>query len=857
MPASRRGGFGLLRSSTTKLLAAVVPVASLAAIGGTWWTLQAAHRERVATHDLLSRYCLDCHDSIEQTAGLVVDPKSLDTVGANAEHWEKIVRKLRAQSMPPDDPRPSAEAYATAASYLEGELDSAAAVHPNAGDVPLFRRLTRTEYADSIRDLLALDHLPSELDYDLLLPADNASSGFDNIADLLFVSPVVMERYLGAAQKLARLAVGDLRTPVMVNIYKLSEQQPQDERVDELSFGTRGGLATDSWFPLDAIYTFEIETARGAKEAHQIELSVDGARVAVTQIGGIRGTPRFFRKPDRVTFRVPITAGPHLLGITFVEHSQALDEGLVRERMRSRGTLPAIAIATIRGPYSPTGPGDTPSRRQIFVCRPSAPAEEAPCAREILSELARHAYRRPVTDRDLEDLMPFYEQGHADGGFDAGIELALERLLVSPQFLYRIEQEPASGAGTLAAAARTTVARPVASREDEGAGAAAGTPRRSGAASEASRHTTPIGVAPVTDVELATRLSFFLWSSLPDDELLQTALDGRLHEPAVLRAQVQRMLADPRAESLVTNFAAQWLFLRDVESKDPDIFLFPDHDVTLRRALARETELFVGSVLRGGGSVVDLLTARYTFLNERLAKHYGVPNVYGSYFRRVDFAPDNPRSGLLGQGSILTVTSYSTRTSPVVRGKYVLDNLLASPPPPPPPNVPALKTEDDEAGGKPLTMREAMTKHRANPVCAACHAKMDPIGFALEHFDAVGRWRDEDADQPIDAASTLADGSKIDGLEGVQSMLLRKPKLFVSAFTEKLMMYALGRNVQYYDAPAIRAIVHEASEKNYAFSAIVEGIVDSVPFKMRNVYAEVALPTVAAAQTTEPAGDEP
>ena len=448
---------------------------------------------------------------------------------------------------------------------------------------------------------------------------------------------------------------------------------------------------------------------------------------------------------------MPVTAGPHLVGITFVERSEALDEGLVRVRQRSRGTLPAIAIATIRGPYAPTGAGDTPSRRRIFACRPSAADTETPCARQILTTLAWHAYRRPATDEDLAALMPFYEQGRAEGGFDAGIQLALERLLVSPQFLYRVERE--RGGVATARAIDTTQVRA----------------SSNGAASEAARHQPAIGVAPVSDVELASRLSFFLWSSIPDDELLQIAADGRLNDPRVLRAQVQRMLADPRAESMVTNFAAQWLFLRDVEAKEPDIFLFPDHDVALRRALERETELFVGSVLRGGGSVVDLLTARYTFLNERLAKHYGIPNVYGSYFRRVDFGADSPRGGLLSQGSLLTVTSYSTRTSPVLRGKYVLDNLLASPPPPPPPDVPALKTEDDQAGGAPLTMRAAMVKHRANPVCASCHAKMDPIGFALEHFDAVGRWRDADAGQPIDAQSTLLDGSTIDGLAGVQS----------------------------------------------------------------------------------------
>jgi hypothetical protein len=810
------------------------------AAGGAWWVL-GAHRDRVATQALLSHYCVDCHNPVDLAADLVIDPASLDGIRARPEHWEKVVRKLRAESMPPDDPRPPHEAYTKAAAFLEHELDIAATEKPNAGDVPLFRRLTRTEYENAVRDLVALDHLPAELDYELLLPADNASSGFDNIAELLFVSPVVMERYIGAAQKLARLAVGDMRTPVLVNIYKLSEQLPQDERLDELSFGTRGGLAVESYFPLDAHYTFEIETASAARDEYEIEISVDGARATAKSIGAAVAVPR--RGADRALLEVPISAGPHLVGITFVERSQALDESLVRTRMRSRGTLPAIAIATMRGPYTPSGPGDTPSRRRIFVCLPGTQADEEPCAREILSTLARRAYRRASTEADLADLMPFYEQGRADGGFDAGIQLALERLLVSPQFLYRIEREPAARAATTASTTSTPPLRAARGPDTRTAGA--------GAATSAARHDAPIGVEPVSDVELASRLSFFLWSSIPDDELLETALDGRLHETGVLQAQVQRMLADSRAESMVTNFAAQWLYLRDVEAKDPDIFLFPDHDVSLRRALERETELFVGDVLRGGGSVVDLLTARHTFLNERLARHYGVPNVYGSYFRRVDFDANSPRAGLLSQASILTVTSYSTRTSPVLRGKYVLDNLLASPPPPPPADVPALKTEDEAAGGKPLTMREAMVKHRANPVCASCHAKMDPIGFALEHFDAVGRWRDTDAGQPIDAASRLLDGSTIDGLGGVQKMLLSRPELFVHAFTEKLMMYALGRNVQYYDAPAIRSIVRAAAEKNYAFSSVVEGIVESVPFRMRNVHAPAAGQTVAVAELIE------
>jgi hypothetical protein len=578
----------------------------------------------------------------------------------------------------------------------------------------------------------------------------------------------------------------------MVNIHQLSEQLPQDERVDGLPFGTRGGLAVRTYLPLDAEYTVDVETASPAREPHAIELSLDGVRVAVSTIGAVQGGPR--RSSDIVTFRVPLTAGPHLIGITFVEHSEALDEDIVRGRMRGRGTLPAIAMATIRGPYDATGAGDTPSRSRIFVCRPGNAAEELPCADEILRALAHRAYRRPATDADVADLTPFYEQGRAEGSFDTGIQFALERLLVSPQFLYRVEREPSGS-----------------------------------------------GAALVSDLELASRLSFFLWSSLPDDELLAAAEKGTLREPGVLRTHVLRMLADARSESMVTNFAAQWLYLRDVATKDPDIFLFPDHDPSLRAAMMRETELFVDSVLRGGGSVLGLLTAKHTFVNERLAKHYGIPNVQGSYFRRVELGEQSPRNGLLGQGSILTVTSYAARTSPVLRGKYVLDNLLASPPPPPPPDVPSLATEDT-AGGAPLTMREAMVRHRADPACAGCHAKMDPIGFALEHFDAVGRWRDEDAAGPIESKSELADGTVVDGPDGVRALLTSRPELFVSALTEKLMMYALGRNVQYYDAPAVRAVVRAAATRDYEFSAIVEGIVASVPFQMRNAAASEGEP---------------
>ena len=772
-------------------LSVAVPAVLLLGITTVWLaqTQRLRWAASSAAHAALDRYCVECHNPAEFSGGIVLDPEGVDRVAADAELWEKVVRKLRTGTMPPpDNPRPDEAVYASVAGYFEAELDAAAAASPTPGELPLFRRLTRTEYRNAIRDLLAIEDMPSELDYELLLPADNASSGFDNIADLLFVSPVIMERYLGAARKISRLAVGDMRMREMVNIYRLPEQLPQDTRVDELSFGTRGGLAIRSYFPLDAEYVIDVETASAARERHEIELSVDAERVAVAAIGDSEaGFNPYGPSSHQVQFRVPIAAGPHLLGVTFVQRSEALDENIVRPRMRGRGAQPAIAMATVSGPYGATGPGSTPSRQRIFVCEPASAADEAPCAREILGRLAQRAYRRASTAADLDDLMPFYALGREEGSFETGIQSALERLLVSPQFLYRIEQD-ANAAGNTA--------------------------------------------YPISDVELASRISFFLWSSIPDDELLELAIASRLREPEVLSAQVERMLADPRSESMVTNFAAQWLFLRDVTAKEPDVFLFPDYDESLRRAFERETELFVDSVLRQGHSVVSLLDADYTFVNERLAKHYGMSNVQGSYFRRVGLGPDSPRGGLLGHGSILTVTSYSTRTSPVLRGKYVLDNLLAAPPPPPPPDVPALATAGEDSG-EPLSMRDAMIQHRADPACASCHARMDPIGFALENFDAVGRWRDADAGQPIAAASELPDGRIVDGLAGLKALLLDEPELFVGALTEKLMMYALGRNVQYYDAPAIRAIVRAAAEQDYEFSAIVAGIVASVPFQMR------------------------
>jgi mono/diheme cytochrome c family protein len=748
---------------------------------------------RQASTAALRQYCVTCHNATVKTAGLVLDPVAVAQPGNNAEIWEKVIRQLRSKTMPPPGmPRPDPATYEKVASYLETELDRAATTNPNPGELPNLRRLTRTEYQNSIRDLLALDNLPKEMDFTLLLPADNASSGFDNIADLLYISPAIMERYLDAARKISRLAVGDPATPVMVNIHRLPLEQPQDTRVEELPFGTRGGVAVRSYFPLDGDYDIEVETAGGAREAHQLEISVDGERKQLIAVGGAGRGGRGGRQGP-AQYRVQVKAGPRLIGVAFVQRTEALDEATLHPRVRTRGTQPAIAAVTIRGPYNASGPGDTPSRQRIFTCHPQGALDETPCAKQILSTLMKRAYRRPVTERDLGNLLPFYEEGRKERDFDLGIQTALERLLVSPQFLYRIERDPA--------------------------GAAPGTTYR------------------ISDLELASRLSFFLWSSIPDDELLNTAVEGKLKQPQVLEQQVKRMLADARSESMVTNFAAQWLYLHDVEVKAPDLFLFRDFDEGLRTSFERETELFLDSILRENRSVRELLTANYTFVNERLAKHYGIPNVRGSQFRRVAWPEGSPRAGLLGQGSILTLTSYSTRTSPVLRGKYVLENLLAAPPPPPPPNVPSLKTEASGSGEE-LSLREAMVQHRANPACASCHARMDPIGFAMENFDAVGKWRDQDAGKPIDVASSLPEGTVVNGVQGVRDLILRDPERFVGAVAQKLLMYGIGRNVQYFDAPAVRKMVREAAAGDYTFSALVLGVAQSDPFQMRRVRPE-------------------
>jgi cytochrome c5 len=770
-----------------------------------------------ASRAVLDRYCVTCHNArMKIPAGnpLLLDTLDIANVTKDGKAWDKVVRKLRARAMPPaGSRRPDETDYERVVSHLETSFDRDAQARPNPGFVGQFHRLTRTEYANAVRDLLALDALPKELDIATLLPADNTGTGFDNLADLLFISPTQLDAYLAVAMKLSRLAVGDPTTPVIVDRYLLPEDRPQDVRVDGAPAGTRGGLFTRTHFPVDGEYRVKIEFAGNARDPHELEVTVDGQRVTLFTIGTgpppERGSGVFTVPPDKpleATFAMK--AGPHLVGVAFIEHTPALSEQLVRPRRRSRGGLPAIASVTVSGPYTVDGSGDTPSRKRLFVCQPANPSGEPACAKKILSTLTQRAYRRASTDEDVHTLWPFYEAGRAEGGFERGIQQALERVLISPQFLFRIERDPV----TERRAERRAPLQPV-------------------TVADAPSAAVPTAVGPVSDVELASRLSFFLWSSIPDDELLGQAIGGKLRDRAVLRQQVRRMLADPRSEALVSNFAAQWLFLRDVEQKRPDERLFPEFDGGLREALRRETELFLHSIVTEDRNVLDLLRADHTFVDERLARHYGMPWIYGPGFRRVTVA-DDYRRGLLGKGSILVLTSYSTRTSPVLRGKYVLSNLLGDEPPPPPPNVPSLNVENKS--GKPLSMREAMVQHRANAVCSTCHARMDPIGFALDNFDAVGRWRTlAESGQPIDPSGVLPDGTKFDGIVGLREYLLERPYMFLHTMTEKLLTYSLGRSLEFYDSSVVRGVLRDAAREDYRFSSLIQGIVESTPFQMR------------------------
>ncbi len=743
--------------------------------------------------------CVACHNERVKTAGLALDVAGIDRVGEHADVWEQVVRKLRGRMMPPvGRPRPDEASYDAVVSYLEASLDRAAAAAPNPGRTETFRRLNRTEYQNAIRDLLALD-----VDVSSLLPKDDVSHGFDNVGTGQ-LSPTLLERYLAAAQKVSRLAVGSPLSSPASHIVVLPADLTQEDHADGLPFGTRGGTMVRYTFPLDGAYEIQVRLSRdrnenveGLTEPHQVELALDGTRVEVFTVRPNRNQSGAYYADEAVDknlrIRVPVGAGPHQLAVTFLRKTFALPE-TERQPYQAHFNMdrhpriqPAVYSVSITGPFEPGGAADTPSRNRIFVCHPSAPSAEAGCAKKIVATLARRAYRRPVSDAELQAPLAFYTEARAEGGFDAGIEMALRAILASTEFLFRIERDPRN--------------------------IAPGTPYR------------------VSDVELASRLSFFLWSSVPDEELLDVATRGALKEPAVLERQVRRMLADSRSEALVTNFAGQWLYLRNLAASNPDARMFPDFDDNLRQAFQRESELFFESIVKEDHNVLDLLRADYTFVNERLARHYGIPNVYGSRFRRVALG-DSVRGGLLGQGSILTVTSYANRTSPVLRGKWVLENILGTPPPPPPANVPPLP--DNHAGGKALSMRERMAQHRVNAACSGCHQLMDPAGLSMEHFDAIGRWRARtEAGTQVDASGGLPDGSTFDGMAGLRRALLGRPELFVSTLTEKLLTYALGRGLESYDAPAVRDITRNARLNDYRFSSLVLGIVTSSPFQMR------------------------
>jgi mono/diheme cytochrome c family protein len=793
-----------LRQSIFGVGAIVFTCAGFLAMSAPQLPFQKSPSQNPQPAAVFNEYCLSCHNqktvSTATASGVMFDRLDPTKIAAAQEAWEKVVRKLRMGSMPPQGAkRPDDATTHALIQTLETELDRAAALHPNPGK-PVLRHLNRAEYANAIRDLLALD-----VDTAALLPPDDSAYGFDNIGDVLGVSPALLEHYLSAADRITELAVGDLSIGSGIKTYRVPFDRSQDQHLEGLPFGTVGGLLVDHIFPLDAEYVFQVrlvrtnlEMMRGMESPHQIQILVDSEPVFADIVGGPEDRTLAQTYTDggdaidrRLRVRVPIKAGKHSVGVTFVRKI-AMGAARLQFPIRSsadtfEGTgRPHVELLTIAGPYTVVGSGETPSRQRIFTCEPKTSAAELSCARSILTKLARQAYRRPVDEEDLRPLMEFYDRGRKKGNFETGIQLALRRILASPAFVFRVESDPAN--------------------------------------------IVPGVPYSVSGVELASRLSFFLWSSAPDDLLVDLGVRGRLKDPKVLEEQVRRMLADARSAALVSNFAGQWLQLRNLKNARPNSFDFPDFDDNLRQSLRRETELLFESMMREDRNVVDLLRADYTFIDERLARHYGIPGIAGSNFRRVPIA-DEARKGLLGQGSILTVTSHADRTSPVVRGKWILENLFGSPPPPPPPDVPQLK--EDKEGEKPSTVRQKMEAHRANAVCASCHKIMDPLGLALENFDAVGAWRTEEAGTPIDAATVLSDGTPIDGVVSLRQALLRRQDVFVSTMTEKLMIYALGRGLTYNDMPAVRAIGRDAARQDNRFSSLILGVVRSTPFQMR------------------------
>ena len=760
---------------------------------------------------LVKQYCVSCHNARALTGGLSLERLDPAAAASHSDIWEKVILKLRGGMMPPVGmPRPAEATLQRFAASLEQRIDAQALISPDPGHKPI-HRLNRTEYGNAVRDLLHL-----EVDVMDLLPADDESHGFDNIAGVLRVSSSLLEQYLAAARRVSSLAVGT-DTEVVRRAYRVPPDDSQQDEVDGLGLGTRGGLRFRHNFPQDAEYELAIGLMRnfhgyitGLEFAHRVEIAIDGEQVFVAHVGGEEDNLASDRNMsaaaevihERLKARVRVAAGPHDVGVTFFRRNRApSDEPLqLHERhhdLQDMNGLPIIEQVTVTGPFDPTGPGDTPSRRRIFTCRPEAdPAlarrsaeREVGCARTILTALAQRAYRRPATADDLAPLMELYEAARAEGStFDAGIEQALRLVLASPKFLFRVETPPTAAGGG----------------------------------------------ERVTDLELASRLSFFLWSSIPDDELLEVAGQGRLDEPAVLQAQVERMLRDPRSRALVDSFATQWLRLRNLRSHSPIARDFPNFDNELREAFRTETELFFGSIIREDRSVLDLLNADYTYVNERLARHYGIPNVYGSHFRRVRVEQE-ARRGLLGHGSILTVTSYPNRTSPVLRGKWVLENILGTPPPAPPPDVPDL--EENQPGDEARSLRARLEEHRRNPTCASCHRVMDPLGLALENFDGLGQWREKEPGGAINPRGQLADGTPIDGPVALRNAVLERREMFVRALTEKLMTYALGRGIELDDKPLVRTVVRQAAARDYRWSAIVLGIVRSAPFQMKKAPA--------------------
>jgi mono/diheme cytochrome c family protein len=760
----------------------------------------------------LNQYCVGCHNN--RTAAPANEPVNLESASVedllkSAATWERVLRKLSVRAMPPQGtPHPDEPGYVGFITWLSGSLDRAWEGRSNPGRY-VVHRLNRTEYGNAIRDLLALD-----VDVTEWLPSDGGNFGFDNIAASLKTSPLLLERYVAAAQRISAMAVGDPEVRPGNTEYSISREFSQNGHVDGLPLGTRGGTMVRHVFPADGEYKLSGRLVRGVEEGYAgvegndspntFVITIDGAEVYSAPIGGHKDHEVQARDMNeakaaidaRMTGRVVVTAGPHDVGFTWKERPGQLQDvwqpsSRDSQEIHMIGGMPKLRTVGIEGPYNVTGVSDTPSRERIFVCRPASVSEESACASKIFVNLARRAYRRPVTAVDVEAPIGFYKQARQEGGnFDAGIRAGIARILASPSFLYRMERDPA---GVQAGAAHT-----------------------------------------VSDIELASRLSFFLWSSIPDETLLNLATAGRLREPGVLAAQVRRMIADERSDALVNNFSGQWLQLRNLEAKvAPDLLLFPDFDDNIRKAFRRETELFFGYIVRENRSALELLTADYTFLNERLARHYGIPGVYGSRFRQVKLTDPN-RRGLLGQGSILSLTSVATRTSPVQRGKYILSNFLNTPPPPPLPNVPTLEESTKGAATAPKTVREQLELHRKNPTCASCHRVIDPVGFALENFNSVGQWRNAGTDgAPLDTTGVLADGAKVDGPVALRNAILSRPDAFVSALTERMLIYALGRGIDPPDMPVVRRIVRKAAQNEYRFSSIIMGIVESAPFQMR------------------------